>query len=228
MKFCVALLFIANICSGQRTILWEVIDTKSGNQSFIVGTFHNLGNSFVDSIPVLAATLKRSEIAIFESIDDVSKLRETLQKRNKQKTINRLLSREDLIKLNELSKDWKVSYEFLKPIELLITLRKEFQLLKCKTVKPTDQWDHFDNYLIDLAKQHNINLVGLETDSIQLNLLNHIEKSWSKKAVAQEIRFWISRLTTEENWYEECNETQNYIDFEIDYELISKKLKIMN
>lgn len=218
MKLLTTLLFISNFCWSQKTILWEVIDSQSGTKSFILGTFHNIGNSFVDSISVISETLEKSEIAIFESIDDGSKLTTTLQKRNKQKQINSHLSKADLSKLKVLSNDWKINYQLLKPIELLITLKREFQLTKCKTVKPNDKWDHMDNYLIDIAKKHKINLVGLETDSIQLNILVEMEKSWTIKPIAQDISYWISKLTSEQEWYKECDETQNYINFEIEYE----------
>lgn len=218
MRILCCLMFISNFCIGQNTILWEVIDTQSGNKSFIVGTFHSIGNSFIDSIPILKTALKNAEVAIFESIDDETKLKHILQQRHKRNRINKFLSGEDLLKLKKLSKDWETDYSILRPIELIVTLRREFQLLKCKTVSPTDEFDHFDNYLIDLAKKLNVSLVGLETDSLQLKILHDLEKSLSKEAMTHEISFWISKLTSNQTQYEECDETQDYLRFEIDYE----------
>lgn len=217
MKILLGILILSNICYSQNTIIWEIKDTINNKKSFIVGTFHNIGNSFVDSIPVLKAALLNSDVAIFESIDDESTLVNALQKRKKQNELKKLLSEQDFSTLRNLSKNWKTSLSVLKPIEVLLTLRREFQLLKCKTVKPTDKWDHFDNYLIEIAKENKISILGLETDSLQLNILDEIEKSWSKDLIGQEISFWISKLTKEENWYEECLETQKYQRFEIDY-----------
>jgi uncharacterized protein len=145
-----------------------------------------------------------------------------LQKRTKQNELKDLLSTQDFLTLKNLSKNWETSLSVLKPIEVLLTLRREFQILKCKTVKPTDKWDHFDNYLIEIAKKNKISILGLETDSLQLSILDEIEKSWSKDLISQEISFWISKLTREENWYEECQESLNYQRFEIDYEFTNE------
>lgn len=161
-------------------------------------------------------------MAIFESIDEEAKLVYTLHKRRKLNELKKLLSNQDFSKLKNLSKNWKTSLSVLKPIEVLLTLTREFQILKCKTVKPIDQWDHFDNYLIEIAKKNKISIQGLETDSLQLNILDDIEKSWSKELIGQEISFWISKLTIEQNWYEECQETQKYQRFEIDYEFTNE------
>lgn len=222
MKTLLGILLLSNICYSQNTIIWEITDTINNKKSFIVGTFHNIGNSFVDSIPVLQAALLNSDVAIFESIDDEAKLVYSLQKRKKQNELRKLLSNQDFSTLKKLSKNWKISLSVLKPIEVLLTLRREFQILRCKTVQPTDKWDHFDNYLIDIAKKNKISMLGLETDNLQLNILDDIERSWGKDLISQEISFWISKLTKEQNWYEECQETQNYQRFEIDYEFTNE------
>lgn len=218
MKTLLSILLLSNICYSQNTIIWGITDTINNKKSFIVGTFHHIGNSFVDSIPELKAALLNSDIAIFESIDDESKLINTLQKRKKQNKLEKLLSSQDFRKLKKLSNDWKVNLSILKPIEVLVKLRQEFQLTKCKTAKKTDKWKHFDNYLIAIAKQNKIAMIGLETDSLQINILDDLEKSWSEEAISDELSFWIYKLTNEQNWYEECRETELYKKFEIDYE----------
>lgn len=219
MKLLLSILLITNICFGQSTIIWKVTDAINNKTSFIVGTFHNIGNSFVDSIPVIKTALLQSEVAIFESIDDDEKLTDVLKKRKKQNTLQQLLTKEDFSNLKKISTSWKTNLLVLKPIEVLITLRREFQVLKCKTVKDTDKWDHFDNYLIDIARRYNKSIVGLETDSLQLTILDDIEKSWSRDTLSQEISFWISKLTNPQNGdNDECLESQQYQRFEIDYE----------
>lgn len=222
MKILIVILLLSNICYSQNTIIWEISDTINKKKSFIVGTFHNIGNSFVDSIPVIKTALLNSDVAIFESIDDEAKLVYTLQKRKMQNELKKILSNRDFATLKKLSKNWKINLSLLKPIEVLLTLRRKFQLVKCETVKPTDKWDHFDNYLIEIAKNNRIDILGLETDSLQLTILDDIEKSLSKDLIGQEISFWISKLTIVQNWYEECQETQKYQRFEIDYEFTNE------
>tara|TARA_Y100001935_G_C17105032_1_gene407907 strand:+ start:81 stop:326 length:246 start_codon:yes stop_codon:yes gene_type:complete len=60
----------------------------------------------------------------------------------------------------------------LKPIKIRWKLQQEFQEKKCETALPTDKWKYFDNYLIQPAKENNIRVIGLETDSIQLSLID--------------------------------------------------------
>lgn len=62
---------ISQFAISQNTILWKVTDTINNKTSFIVGTFHQLGNSFVDSIPEIKESLMGSDLAIFESIDKI-------------------------------------------------------------------------------------------------------------------------------------------------------------
>ena len=54
---------------SQNTILWKVSDTINAKTSYLVGTFHQFGNSFVDSIPEIKNSLLNSELAVFESLD---------------------------------------------------------------------------------------------------------------------------------------------------------------
>lgn len=219
MKYCVViLLFLFHNSVAQRTIIWEISDTTTHKKSFLVGTYHHIGNSFVDSLSVLKNALLASELAVFESVDDPHVVKQLLEQREKQNQVKKLLSRKDYKKLESISSDWKFDVDLLKPIELLVALRREFQILKCKTIKPTDTWDHFDNYLIDLARKNSIELVGLETDSIQLQILNEIQESWTDKEMGQEISYWLARLTTNEALYEECELTHQYMRLEIDYE----------
>ncbi len=56
-----------------------------------------------------------------------------------------------------------------KPTEILWKLQQLFQKNICGTVLPTDKLNYFDNCLLHIAKENNINVLGLETDSIQLS-----------------------------------------------------------
>ncbi|MBC31974.1 MAG: hypothetical protein CMH48_14165 [Muricauda sp.] len=84
MKSLLTTLIVFSMCQetiGQNTTLWKITDTDSGKISTIVGTFHQFGNSFVDSLPKLKNALLQSELAIFESIDDIEETRETINSR---------------------------------------------------------------------------------------------------------------------------------------------------
>lgn len=213
------LLFLVGFtCFGQNTILWKVSDTISGKSSFLVGTFHHIGNSFVDSIPELKNALFQSELAIFESIEDVENTIRIINTRKPSLGIERGLKKKDLEKLKEISKNWKVDIYKLKPIELRWKLEQEFTKIKCKTVLPNDKWDHFDNYLIHLAKENGIKIYGLETDSLQLNLIaeKYEYPEWKKER--KNINYFIQNLTSEGVVTNDCSFTNEYREFDLDYE----------
>ena len=48
---------MTQLIMSQNTILWKVNDTVNNKSSYIVGTFHQFGNSFVDSIPEIKQSL---------------------------------------------------------------------------------------------------------------------------------------------------------------------------
>jgi len=203
---------------AQNTILWEVQDTVTSKRSFIVGTFHQFGNSFVDSIPQLKDALLQSELAIFESIDDSEITINVINSRKPSTEIEKNFSPKYSNKLKVIGKELSVDIFKLEPIELLFALQQEFQRFKCKTVSPTDTWDHFDNYLIHLAKSNQIALLGLETDSLQLSFIkDYSSPSW--KVARKSIRAWIDKLSAKVVDAEDCQFTNMYRRFELDYEL---------
>lgn len=203
---------------AQNTILWEVRDTVTAKRSFIVGTFHQFGNSFVDSIPQLKDALLQSELAIFESVDDSETTINVINSRSSSTDIEKNFSRKYFNKLKVIGKELSVDIYKLEPIELLFALRQEFQRVKCNTVSPLDTWDHFDNYLIHLAKSNDIALLGLETDSLQLSLIKEYSSPDWKEA-KKSIRVWIDKLSDKEVDPEDCLFTNMYRRFDLDYEL---------
>lgn len=42
---------------AQNTILWRITDTINDKQSFLLGSYHDMGNSFIDSIPEIRENL---------------------------------------------------------------------------------------------------------------------------------------------------------------------------
>ena len=119
---------------SQNTILWKVTDTINDKTSVIVGTFHQLGNSFVDSIPQIKTYLYESDLAIFESISKTKHTQELINRREKSNEVERKLKKKYFAKLKELSQDWEVDIYKLKPIELKWKLQQEFQKIKCETI----------------------------------------------------------------------------------------------
>jgi len=166
--------------------------------------------------------LINADIAIFESVDDESKVLEVFKNRKEENQIESIVSREDYASLKKIFSNSEFSLAQLKPIELLIALRREFQISVCKSVLPTDKYDHFDNYLISIAKEKGKILMGLESDSLQLEILENLQNSWDLTEIRDEISYWISKINQATSTDEHCDLVNKYMKMDLDYEFFSK------
>lgn len=214
----IILLLVRQSAFAQDTILWKVSDTTNKTESYILGTFHQFGNSFVDSIPEIKKALLNSELAVFESIDKVADTRQMIERRQSSVEIEKTLQKKDFEKLKEIASGWRVDLYKLKPIEIRWKLQQEFQRTICKTTRPTDTFDHFDSYLIHMAEKNNIETYGLETDSLQLALIQKEYKNTDWKKEKKHIRYWIRQMTRDKPDLEACDRANKYRVFNIDYE----------
>lgn len=203
---------------AQNTIMWKVQDTTNGKVSTLVGTFHQFGNSFVDSIPNLKNNLYSSELVIFETISNVAKTRNNINSRESSLAIEKGFKKKDFQKLLQISKDWKVDVYKLKPFELRWKLQQEYVLKKCGTIKSTDDWDHFDNYLQHLAKENNIEVNGLESEKIQLEHISDEFKNPDWKIESKISSKWIRKIASNRIDQNICALANFYRKFELDYQ----------
>ncbi|MGV3613541.1 MAG: TraB/GumN family protein [Fluviicola sp.] len=204
---------------AQNTILWGVQKSGSEKTSYLLGTLHQTGNSFVDEKPMIKELMLKSDKVIFESIEDKN-----------EKVVNRMLERtddfsyeefldiEDLAFLKKFSADWKVPISKQKPAELLVKLQQEYVKMKCGSVKSTDTASHMDDYLIAIAKRNNVEILGLESFADQFDAINSIngyDYTWDKaKDLVHE---WVSNFLDDKNQKEICADVQAYLKMHLDY-----------
>ena len=215
------LLIVSNLVISQNTILWKVTKTNSDKTSYLVGTFHQFGNSFVDSIPQIQKALLNSELAVFESLDKVEDTRALINSRPSSNMVEKKLKKKDFKKLKELSKDWKVDLYKLKPIEIYFKLAQDYQRKICKTSIPEDTFDLFDDYLLHLAKINNIETFGLEIN--QLDEVVHKEfKNSNWKNEKKRISAWINKSISDKLNSKDCELANTYRKFELSYDFENK------
>lgn len=207
---------------AQNTIMWKVSDSTSGKVSTLVGTFHQFGNSFVDSIPNLKENLYRSELAVFETISDIETTRNNINSREKSNEIEKAFRKKDFEKLLQISKDWEIDIYKLKPFELRWKLQQEYVLQRCGTVKAKDNWDHFDNYLQHLAKKDSIKLYALESGKNQLQSISDEFKNPDWKTESSISSKWIRKIANKGIDENMCALANLYRKFELDYEFEMK------
>jgi len=208
--------------AAQNTILWSVQDSASQKKSFLLGTFHQMGNSFIDSIPQIKELLLKSDIAIFESIDNSKKLIATLNNRPEDNSYKKYLDNNDIDFLLEVAKNWEVPLNKLTPVELLIKLDQEYVVKNCGTVKRNDKWKHFEKYLISIAQEKNHKILGLENDSIQTKDINDSGKNLTWNDAKKYIHKSVNDILKSKNKKDICYNAQQYMKFNNDYQFTEK------
>lgn len=216
---------LTNFAIAQNTILWSVNKPGSDKKSYILGTFHQIGNSFIDGKPTIEELLSKSDLAIFESVEDKNNnVVNVLLSRTDDFSYRELLHKEDVIFLESYSKDWKVPLSKLKPGELLAKLQQEIIKQKCETIKPTDTLDHIDDYLQVLAKKHNIRIKGLESYTDQLNAINtntsnKEELTWDKAKGLIHQYIFDAESKDKTRQKQICALATEYMKMKLDYQL---------
>jgi uncharacterized protein YbaP (TraB family) len=201
---------------AQNTILWRITDTINDKQSFLLGSYHDMGNSFIDSIPEIRENLYNSDLAIFESVDTIMPS-VIINSRDYDNNIGDKIPKRYFKQLEIITENWETDYTKLEPHELRVVLIREFGKTKCGNVKPTDKWNHFDLYLIHLAKQKEIKCFGLETYSQQLELLEKEPKPpWEKEK--ENICYWIAQVSGKKIDKKNCNFSKWYKNFKLPYQ----------
>ncbi len=216
------MLLTSSYSSSQQTILWKVTDTLNDRVSTVVGTFHQMGNSFIDSIPEIQERLSNSELAIFESISDIEETRKRINQREKSYEVKKHLKRKHFNHLLKISNSWKVDLYKLKPSEISLKLEQEFQYQVCETAKSTDKFIHFDDYIKYLASQQNIELFALETDSLQLNFIEREYNYPTWKDEKKKINYWIKKMTVKKSNSDNCTFAYKYKAFDLNYDFEKK------
>jgi len=217
--FYIILLSIGSLhCSAQSTILWQITKPSTNDTSYLVGTFHQLGNSFVDSFPAITQSLVHSDIAIFESIDNSDRLLTLLNSRPDNFLYKKILNKSDIVFLEKYSKNWSVQVCKLQPIELLIKLQQEYIKSHCGTIKPNDTFEHFDKYLIHLSEINKIPILGLETDSMQTKDINESVGSFTWEMAKKHIHKILSQIQNTKMNSTLCKNAIDYMAFSFNYQ----------
>lgn len=206
--------------SGQGTILWRVTDSLNNKTSYLFGTYHQIGNHFIDSLPIIKQKLLKSNLAIFENIEQGNK---DFIFNRPDNSIHEQLGKKYLKKLQSFSADWKYPINKLTPLELSIKLQQEFDKYQCGLVVSSDKHAHMDNYLQFVAKSNQIPLFGFENDSIQAALISQSCEDCTWEKLRKRIYYWIdANLGSNDAKRERCEFADKYRKFEIDYNLEKK------
>lgn len=202
---------------AQATIFWEVSHPEHAHKSYLLGTYHLVGNWFADSLTVVKDKLFQSELAIFEAIADDSAVRQLILQRDDSFEYHKVLKKKQIIQLEAMAKDWKYPLSKLKPMEVLMKLQQDYYRTHCGNGKPGDSWSHFDDYLIHLAQERDIAVEGLETNEKQIEMLNASVQSW--KEVKKPLKQWLKDWDDPSVEASKCAFSRTYRKMNLHYQL---------
>lgn len=206
---------------AQNTILWTIKKEGNPHTSYLLGTYHQMGNSYVDSLKTVTRALQSSQLAVFENIDTGEKLANFLNSRTENFSYKEKLSKKYLKGLEEIAKNWAVPVSKLSPPELRLKLEQVYYETQCGTIKPTDTSKVFDSYLIKMAKKNSVEVLGLESNDLMTSYINQTDRTeW--KDVKKEIYTWVDNIKLKRETKTLCSMAEAYKKQKLDYQLDSE------
>jgi uncharacterized protein len=153
--FLVALLFFCRgVSQAQRTILWKISKAGGSQVSYLLGTFHYLSESFVDSLPVIRDKLLQADLFVSEAEFDRKEMIAYYNARASSDSLSLVVSREDEKFIRDMYKDRPVDLSKYAPGELLLKISLDYYTIGCVPQAGKDKYT-FDEYLQLMAKEGN-------------------------------------------------------------------------
>lgn len=218
--FFITIFFFCSIqLSAQNTILWKVTNAKSQNVSYLLGTNHIIGNSFVDSFPIIKEKLISSDILITETELNREKMAEYYNSAPSTTNLSEILSVTDVNFIKDLMKKSKIDVFKLSPGILYISLNSNYPKFKCGNPKDSTV---FDMYLQQIAKTENKKLLYLENDSLGLSLLKQMTRKFTWDNFEQLIPSLLEKYKNVNADDKDCASINEYSSFYFDYKFGEK------
>ncbi|MBS1512406.1 MAG: TraB/GumN family protein [Bacteroidetes bacterium] len=156
---------------SQNTILWKITNTNTEHTSYLLGTNHLFGESFVDSFPVIREKIQASDMVITETAMNRKNIDSIYKDKPESDSAYMVLSQDDATLMNDIFKK-NVSYiKRLTPGELYLKLQIACIYSICSVINKNNQYK-MDEYIQLLGKKNNKQLYYFETDTFQLHLLD--------------------------------------------------------
>lgn len=219
------ILFLAIVFStcanAQKTIFWEVKDTVNNKTSYLLGTMHVVGASFIDGFAPVQAALKNSDIAIFEKIDEGENFKSTVEAREKSDSLRIILTKKEYNYLKGLDIKWTDDYLAKHEVmEIKYRLIFKASIKVCGAYNKNDSTILLDDYLERKARSNHIALMGLETTEEQMEAIA-IDQKATKKSWASErngIRGLLEIIKDGKYHPILCGMEKEYMNFEMPYD----------
>lgn len=233
-KITILLFFIfSNLFFSQNTIIWKITNLKNDKTSYLIGTFHQYGEKFVNKYPKIEEYLSKSDLTFFEGLEaDTLATYKIINSRKTDNEIAKYFTQNQIEKLENYTKKSGLNLYKTTPIELLFKLQQKYTRMICKTVEKNEKNDHFDDFLTTLSDKHNIKKIGFETLEQQIVLLNEQYKDYTWKNQNKNILYYLESITSGNSNKRDnenlCGFAEKYKNLDLDYQFNkSSDLKIL-
>jgi hypothetical protein len=215
-----AFILCALFSFGQNTILWKITSPIKKNVSYLLGTHHYFGSSFVDTFSIIQEKLKTSDVIVTEAKFDRQKGLDYYNSRPTSTSLSSALSQDDINYINTVFKPG-LDINKYSPGELLIKLYAAYPKYKCPVVNAKDEFG-MDEYIQRLGQQYQKSSDFLESDSAQLSKIYEATKMYNWKVFKQVIPALLAQYRSETVDESLCIFANQYASFTLDYKLKEK------
>lgn len=203
---------------GQNTILWKVTNPTNKNISYLLGTHHLFGESFIDSFPLIQESLKSTDLVITETKIDRAKVAAYYNSRPSSDTLLNILPKTDVDFIINLFKSWRGQVDVRKftPGELFVKLQALYPKFKCAVINKADTYvmDEYLQYLGNVEKKQQY---YFETDSFQLEKITQATSLYDWKFFKKNTPSLIDKYRKDEQNETLCSFANKYALLTIDY-----------
>jgi len=207
----------------ENSLFWEVRGKNLKEPSYLFGTFHLLGNEFVDSLSQVKAKFNESKIVVGEMLMDSSMMMKLMMAAQLQgTTLDKLLSAEDY----KLTSEWlkELSGYDLRMFNMInpITVQVFMMTLLQQKYFPIPNQQPMDLYFQESGKKMGKKIIGLESLDVQIHAIyNQFTPERQAALLADFVRnkdravdevFTMNREYRKANWdaFEKMMTTQGY------------------
>jgi uncharacterized protein YbaP (TraB family) len=212
----IAFLLFTSITFAQNTILWKVTKAESSKVSYLLGTYHFFGNSFVDSLPVIREKLNACDLVVTEVKIDRARTIAYYNSRPSSTELSAALSEDDFNYIATLFKNSGVDITKFSPGELFVRLSAAYPKFKCSVINANDKLI-MDEYIQQLGNEQHKTEYYFETDSFQLEKMYEATKVYDWKFFKKSMPPLLAQYRSKTPDKALCAFPEQYASFTVDY-----------
>ncbi len=196
-----------------NTVLYKVIHPEFKKTSYLFGTHHAFGKPFFDGLKIARDALTASDVLIKENLNIPGHLAiDIINKRTKATNWKKYLDKDEYHFILNLFSSSDLTFNKMTPAELYAFLSRHHKEEICIGKDSTATYFSLDDYIASVAREHQMDVIGLETTKEQLDLINGDVKGMPRKVHKKRLSRMITRiksksldLCAEIDWYRHMN-----------------------